>query len=444
MDNRGFEITPRTGKLKKYDGDDSIVYIPNDVKTISYYQNDGEYYGAFSCEGVVEVYIPDSVTFIDKSAFEDCIDLEIVVFQKNCHIEKIAEYAFANCKKLKKVIFEEGSFVKEILSNAFSDCEKLYSINLPFGLQYIGTSAFANCKNIRTIEFPETLAMIGHSAFEKCEKIESLVIHECRLMNEAFKDCKSLEKIELHQDLIEIPTGAFKGCEALEKVIFKGTSSIETFETESFAGCKSLRSITFPANLKSVKYRAFENCYVLEDINIESKNKIQIADDAFLNCFNINKKVKNLLKKKKDYSKEKNEIKTHLYATIIFALVVPLALFLILKHIIFNSFVTYFPIALFMIVFCALSVISGIICSIVSEGKYSKLFLILLIAAFLYIPTLKDIEILSDDFINFYWNLSKYNIEMTFLNGFEPILFIGILISPALIGLFPTSKVIDV
>ena len=116
-DDKGFCI--ENGSLRRYNGDDGAVCIPDGVTEIGSH--------AFSyCTALASVTIPDSVAKIGYNAFE-------------------------GCASLKSVTIPEG--VTEIGSGAFLGCLALASASIPASVTSIGNGAFIVCKSLTEIRY---------------------------------------------------------------------------------------------------------------------------------------------------------------------------------------------------------------------------------------------------------------------------------------------------
>lgn len=94
------------------------------------------------------VVIPDTVSVIGESAFEGCETVSCVTIPET---------------------------VTEIDSYAFADCERLEKINLPHSLTQISFALFQRCHNLPPLPIPTGVTEIDGSAFEGCP-FTSLVI----------------------------------------------------------------------------------------------------------------------------------------------------------------------------------------------------------------------------------------------------------------------------
>lgn len=119
---------------------------------------------------IIEVKLPDTVTFIGQFAFAGCTGLETITIPAS--VTYIDDYAFQGCTSLKTVIFE-GTSVERIGDFAFLGCEALKTIVLPEGLETIGKQAFGNCKSITSLKTPSTLKSIDNLAFHGCHGLNT-------------------------------------------------------------------------------------------------------------------------------------------------------------------------------------------------------------------------------------------------------------------------------
>ncbi len=230
-----FEIV--AGELKKYNGTDSHVIIPEGVRYI------GE--NVFNkLNGLESIIISEGVVEVGPGAFSECQNLSNVVFPNTLKI--IRSSAFYGCKNLCNIIFP--SSLEIIEGSAFSDCVKLKNIELPNSLielsgfsgtpitairipssvEIIGPCAFLGCTNLTSINFSNTLKSIGYSAFSGCTNLTGEIIFPNTLKSieeEAFRET-NITGIRFTSDVApeivapddEIYDGAFYRCDNLKSV----------------------------------------------------------------------------------------------------------------------------------------------------------------------------------------------------------------------------------
>jgi len=102
-------------------------------------------------ELVTSLVIPDGVTNIGSSAFQNCSNLTSVTIPNS--VTNIGASAFSGCSKLESITIPNG--VTSIGSSAFKKCSSLTSVTISVGLTCIGTDAFSGCQRM-TIHYNGT------------------------------------------------------------------------------------------------------------------------------------------------------------------------------------------------------------------------------------------------------------------------------------------------
>lgn len=129
--NFSYEVVGDEISIVAYDGETEIVSIPetiNDVPVTKIAEK------AFIGNKIVKgVMIPQSVTYIDDSAFENCEKLE--VFVSGSGLKTIDKNAFNSCKSLRVVELQEG--LEAIMTGAFTDTKNLLNIYIPSSVKVI-------------------------------------------------------------------------------------------------------------------------------------------------------------------------------------------------------------------------------------------------------------------------------------------------------------------
>ena len=189
---------------------------------------------------------------------------------------------------LAAVVLPEG--LTSIGASAFENCTSLTEISLPKDLTSIGSSAFRNT-SLTEITLPNNLTTIEPSTFSRCVSITKITLpnNVLHIQMFAFKGCTSLaEIINLPDSLIWIEEYAFDECTSLTKITLP--SGMKEIHRAAFRMCTSLTKITLPNGLKSIGDDAFKNCTSLTTVTFlppaddEEYNLPSIGKGAFSGC----------------------------------------------------------------------------------------------------------------------------------------------------------------
>lgn len=217
------------------------VKLPSSLQTIGNSAFEGctnlETSGA---DGESDFVIPDSVTEVGEDAFMDCGDLTRVTIGTG--LKEIPKNMFDNCDSINTLVFAEGSTVERIGENAFRD-NNLGNVTLPDSLKYIGVSAFENndSASFNRIVIPAGVVTVSNYAFRGCSRLatvefgsEGETVELTGLGKGVFMNCTRLATISLPETVTEIPELAFYGCKYLAK--FTIGAQIETIGDGAFSG----------------------------------------------------------------------------------------------------------------------------------------------------------------------------------------------------------------
>ena len=137
--------------------------------------------GVFMMSNVEKVEWNDKLEYIDQGCFANCPLGKVEI---PASVETIMNASFRRCE-LTEVKFGTGSKLKTIASLAFAD-NKLTGIDLPEGLEKIGSQAFANRKanqgnKFKEISVPASLKELGAGVFTNNPGVEkydgAVVVH---------------------------------------------------------------------------------------------------------------------------------------------------------------------------------------------------------------------------------------------------------------------------
>lgn len=219
---------------------------------------------------------------IDKRAFQNCVELAEVTFDKN--VQAVGSYAFYNCRKL--TAMPDFNEVRTFGDYVFCDCVSLGEATFPVTVTVIGEGLFAGCTELKKADFSLStrLENIGGRAFYGCEKLANVTLPEklSAVSNETFYGCKVLTSVSLPDTVTSIGDGAFSGCNALQSLpkinnvtkigesafencwnitdaLLKDSALIE-LGAGAFAYCSKLANVTLPAKLAAINDYVFAGC----------------------------------------------------------------------------------------------------------------------------------------------------------------------------------------
>ena len=255
-----------------------------------------------SCDDLVSVSIPNSVTSIGRAAFYSCSSLTSMSIPKS--VMSIGKGAFQWCSSLTKVSFPNG--VLTIDESAFYGCSSLTSITIPDGVTYIRDNTFSYCSSLISVTIGNSVSYIGNSAFRDCTSLTSVTIGNSvsHIGDLAFCDCNSLTSIRIPNSVKSIVNTAFSGCyfaaDSLENnssltssnnwqatLCERETSDGLLITDGTLIKCRLWATfVTIPNSVTSIGDMAFSYCRGLTSMIIP-KSVTNIAKDAFSGCYFI-------------------------------------------------------------------------------------------------------------------------------------------------------------
>ena len=274
------------------------------------------------CNQIQSVTIPESVTSIGKSAFEDCSNLDSLTIKGvatsigayafgSCtsltslslvgSFQTIGDYAFVSCGMTSLTIdatitsIEKYAFssrfltslsltgnVQEIGDYAFANCTSLTSLSLTGNVQKIGDYAFYYCPSLKTVTLPKSLTSIGLLAFGSCTSLDSIEIPGTVTEIGGFAFSNSgLTSVKIDEGVQSTGANMFYDCDNLATV--KLPESLTTIADGSFASCSNLNHVKIPARVTCIGNNAFANCTSLSEITLRDGVKT-IGANAFFSC----------------------------------------------------------------------------------------------------------------------------------------------------------------
>ncbi len=266
-----------TATLTSYSGAKGQIELPAQVDGLTVAAL-GENLLAENAE-ITGVTIPDCVTEIGMSAFNNCVNLRSVALPEG--LKRIGSTAFAGCAALTDVRLPEG--LEEIEFEAFRGAGLTWLV-LPESLTRLGRGAFSGC-NFTELTLPAGLAASSTNAFADCANLSRVVIEDgaTAIAEGLFSGCYNLQEAVVPESVTSIGYGAFQGCKIPEFVFPVGLVSIDN---NAFTGTQ-IQALPLLEDLEEIGSLAFQRCYKLATAEIGAKVR-EIGSNAFADCENLN------------------------------------------------------------------------------------------------------------------------------------------------------------
>ena len=300
-----FEVDTVTGNyhITKYCGSEAKVSIPEEYRGKPIDTINALAFNAVL--SMTELYIPDTVTKIEKNAFNACNNIETIripFIGDSLSTSNIFGYIFGTDSyemqksfvpmNLRKVIISDQ--VKIIPSYAFYGCKQMqecllssnlayienYSfyqtgiknLCLPLSLEYIDDWTTFYGTDIRRIDISDintflkitsTCSFGGNADLYANGKLvtEVTIPNGMTSLSAILSGIGSLKKVTIPDSVtrLEYNQGVFEDCKNLEEIVFEGTSQIKEM-WGTFKGCSSLKSVHIPASVTEFVNQPFVGC----------------------------------------------------------------------------------------------------------------------------------------------------------------------------------------
>lgn len=261
--------------------------------------------GAGSASEKTSIYIPSRhlgmpVIGIGQEAFFACVNLVEVVLPEG--ITYIGAWAFCCCDALESVTLP--SSLLRIGLEAFDSCDSLTEVVLPEGLMYLDEGAFAYCYELVSVTFPSSLVYIGVSAFEDCSSLTVIILPEGleEIDELAFTYCYAIDTIEIPASVITIGAAPFAGCMSLTYIgVAEGSAAFQSIDGVlyditgtvliHYPPGRAEETYTISESVTEIGPNAFYLCPVTYMVIPASVEKI--GEEAFFGCENLQSVVFN-------------------------------------------------------------------------------------------------------------------------------------------------------
>ena len=236
----------------------------------------------YGCNGLTKVVIPNTVTSIGNQAFYNCSNLVDVKLPKNLTI--LGNSAFYNCSSLVSV--EIPGKLTNIDNYAFQGCTRLTDVVINDGVTSIGDNAFSGCTNLTSLTIPHSVTSIGSNAFKDCTYISNLYYDaQVKFNISILENLVYVENVVLGDSVTDISDGLFRGIINLKSIEMKGVTSIVN---DQFHGCSNLTRVVLGNNLTNIGQYAFQGCTRLIDFYLPNYSLLDNFNHGlFFNCASL-------------------------------------------------------------------------------------------------------------------------------------------------------------
>ena len=306
--NYSYVIYNGEAYLTKYSGSETSVTVPDIIDGYPVVALVGTFYNNSS---LTEVYIPDSITWVDYDAFYNCNNITafyLYADNKPDNWHDSWNHNKTTYWDYQGVVSENGFDFAVIGEEAYivgcngTDADLVIpnTVNNKTIKGFMG-EVFDGNTTIRTISIPETFVELPDKLFYNCISLTEIAIDNIKIIGkETFYGCTSLKEITLSSSLLSIGSNAFYNC-SLETVTaptialpFLDNSNFKTvvinggkeIPKSAFDSCNSLTSIVISDNVTSIGNWAFYSCDSLATVKIPNSVK-SIGDYAFSNCSSL-------------------------------------------------------------------------------------------------------------------------------------------------------------
>ena len=224
------------------------------------------------------IVLPNSITYIEDYAFDECRNLISITIGSN--LESVKYRAFEALENLKEVhIFDiaawcQINFGGDFYTNPLYYTDKLYlngelvtNLVIPNGVTSIGGYAFSGCDFLTSVTIPDSVTSIGYCAFLGCSglPIEDGLRYVGTYLIEAVDE--SLSMYTIKEGTKFIGSHAFSGRTNLESITIP--DSVTSIGERAFSGCSNLTRIDIGSGITSIGLEAFRYCSNLKEVHIK-------------------------------------------------------------------------------------------------------------------------------------------------------------------------------
>jgi hypothetical protein len=181
--------------------------------------------------------VPDAVTNIAYTAFNQCSALTSVTLSKNVLImNDTYATAFQACRALTNITVASANPNYSTLNGVLFNKSQTVLLQYPGGktgtytvpntVTNLGTNCFSGSVGITGVVIPQNTAVIRYGAFSTCTNLSSVILGSGVSVIElqAFADCLSLTNLVIPASVTNLQSGAFEACPNLANIFFSSNA----------------------------------------------------------------------------------------------------------------------------------------------------------------------------------------------------------------------------
>ncbi len=248
------------------------------------------------CSSLKSIVLPDYMTVLSDSYFEDCASLESCILPDK--LTKIGNNAFRGCVSLKKIDFPES--LTSIMSCAFLNCKSLSSIKIPSHVTNIENGAFSECPNLKAFALSDNENIyIGGGCLRDCQSLESVRLNAKKIeLGNGFLSGTNITKIEI-PSIVEVisdnPALSSAFCipwegSKIQEFVFESPSNLKSVGRHAFAG-SLITSMVLPETVTELYGGLFRDCIAMLDWEIPSHIKKLANGNVFAGSSIVEPKI---------------------------------------------------------------------------------------------------------------------------------------------------------
>ena len=212
---------------------------------------------AFVNSEIKHVAIPQTVTSIGVSAFENSEQLETVVFEQNSELKEIGKYAFNDCESLYRFNTDAGS-----------------TVTISENVERIGEMAFGGVKKINRVDIPAKATDLEERAFANMGGVQVFYVNRQKAYytseeGNIYSRYGELVQYAIGQEATGFVMPRYVAGVAVARIgryaFYKATrlttvslSNVVTIDEYAFADCSRLMYLTDDSQVSYVAKNAFE------------------------------------------------------------------------------------------------------------------------------------------------------------------------------------------